>query len=258
MSNQLTTNRERLLTLFDGIFLGRTLHDLEKEAGASIEALLKAVRDDEEAFLDFKANREWGTFVQESELTTKLRQNAAEDAPSPARTNALKLYADHLHWVMERANPGYYSGKVNVTASVPLKIITTLDLNNPKQIDNVYDLTATIETEKDRADVTDIEVESLEARALEAPGGSPFDAAVGAVRGSQSIEEAASRLEAMLAADAGRPEGEAPEERPAALGPADTAAGTAAAASGRPSSDVGKMDSPKPRRSKRKGKRGQT
>lgn len=194
MNSPTKTSKEQLLQLFEGIFLGRTLHDLEKQAGTSIEDLLRAVRDDEDAFQDFKAHREWATYVQESELTTKLRENA-ENPTSPIKTNALKLYADHLHWAMERANPGHFGGKLDITSMVPLKIVTTLDLGGTKNIEGVYDLTATTTNALAPDEISDSTFKLLETSAREAPPSSPFHAAVAAADDEARIAEAAERLE---------------------------------------------------------------
>jgi hypothetical protein len=196
-SNQLTTPNDRLLAFFDGIFLGRTLHDLEKQAGASIEDLLKAVRADEDAFLGFKAAREWGTYVQESELTTRLRENA-DNPESAVKTNALKLYADHMHWSMERANPNVYSGKLDVSAVMSVKINTQLDLNAVKRIDNVYDLTATVTEARPAETLSDSDAKLLEASATPATTSSPFDTAVTAASQDDRAEEASERLFAAI------------------------------------------------------------
>ena len=197
MSNQISTPKDKFLALFEGILLGRTLHDLEKQAGASIEELLLAVRSDEDALLDFKAAREWGTYVQESELTTRLRENA-DNPQSAVKTNALKLYADHMHWAMERANPGVFSGKADLTAVVPVQFVTTLDLNAVKKLENVYDIEATIPVNAALQDLNDSEFELLEASIREAPPNSPFDAAVRAIKDTDRLETASARLEAVI------------------------------------------------------------
>lgn len=218
MSNELTTPKQKLLELFEGIFLGRTLHDLEKQAGAPIEALLKAVRDDEQAFLDFKAARSWGTYVQESEIRTLLRDNALTPE-SAIKTNALKLYADHLHWALERANPAEFSGKVQVSATVPVQIITTLDLPGAKQIDGIYELAAEVPSQPEEREIgsfNDHELQLLEASAVGSPPSSPFDAAVSAILEGDRLESASARLEALLDADARSLEEEISEQVSAA------------------------------------------
>lgn len=223
-NSQVVNPKEQLLSLFEGIFLGRTLHDLEEQAGASIEDILRAVRADEDAFLDFKSAREWGTYVQESELTTKLRANA-DNPESSAKTNALKLYADHMHWVMERANPNVFSGKLDISSVMSVKINTQLDLNAIKRIENVYDLTATVTEARPANHLNDSDAVLLEASTAPAESRTPFDTAVETVLEADSIEEASQRLlaglDGLLAEDMGDeangrapPQPEAVENRP--------------------------------------------
>lgn len=197
MSNRISTTKDRRDELMRGIFLGRTLHDLEKQAGAPLEDILLELKHDEEAFLDFKAAREWGAFIQDSEITTKLRENA-ENPESAIKTNALKLYADHLRWSMERANPTHFSNKIDLSAVIPVKINTVLDLGGHQQLENVYDLTATIPIERKEDEISDSEFNLLETSARTPPSGSPFNETIAAMLDGKTAEEATDAIEEAL------------------------------------------------------------
>lgn len=165
--------------LFEGIVLGRTLHQLEKALGIKAERLLSLIRRDEGAALGFKEAREVSAFVIEDEVTEKLRLNAEEPA-SAVQNNALKLWADHMRWVAERRNAAIYSGKAPVNVSVPIQIVTSLDLGQQKTLEGVYDLTATSITEIPAADIPP---EAFDPVAIER--GNPF---LGAASSPKSAE----------------------------------------------------------------------
>lgn len=140
------------LKLFEGIVLGRTLHQLEKALGIKAERLLSLVRGNEQAFLDFKEARSYSAYVIEDDISEKLRLNA-DNPESAVKNNALKVWADHMHWVAERRNPEVYSGKATLSLNTPIQINTTLDLGQTKAIDGVYRLEATTTQEVSAADI---------------------------------------------------------------------------------------------------------
>lgn len=149
---QTALTEEESLKLFEGIVLGRTLHQLEKALGIKAERLLSLVRSDERAFLDFKEAREFSAYVLEDDVSEKLRKNA--DSPESAvKNNALKIWADHIHWVAERRNAAVYSGKAPVSLTVPIQINTSLDLGQVKALEGVYALEATTTQEVPAADI---------------------------------------------------------------------------------------------------------
>lgn len=166
MSNQISTTKpltpQESDQLFEGIVLGRTLHQLEEALGIKAERLLSLIRRDEGASLGFKEAREVSAFVIEDEVTEKLRDNAAAPA-SAVQNNALKLWADHMHWVAERRNAAIYSGKAPVNVSVPIQIVTSLDLGQQKSIEGVYELTANSITE---VPIADLPLDTLQNRGI--------------------------------------------------------------------------------------------
>lgn len=189
MSNTISDPKKQLTTLLEGILLGRTLYDLEKQAGASVEQLLKLLQHDEATFLDFKTAREFSAYVIEDNITQQLRGNM-ENPKGAVQNNAVKIWADHMHWMAERRNPAAFSGKAAIHMTVPVQFITDLDLNAPKTIDNIYEFEATIVEEQPVAaiagDVTEATFEPVPPRDPD----SPFSGAVLA-SGAQETEPTA-------------------------------------------------------------------
>lgn len=136
------TTKQQIATLLEGILLGRTFHDLEKQAGVSAEALLLRLRNDEDAAIGLSQAREVSAYAMESELLDKARSNM-EAPESAVANNAVKIWTDVMKWAIERRNPAIFSGKANVEATMVVKFDTSLDLNAPKNMDGVYELTAT-------------------------------------------------------------------------------------------------------------------
>lgn len=187
MSNDLTTTKDQLKTLLDGIRLGRTFHDLEKQVGMSAEQLLLALAHDEDLYLRFKTVRETSAYVIEDEITTKLRDNA-EAPESAVKNNALKIWADHMHWAAERRNPAIFSGKAAVNVTVPIQIHTDIDLNQPKNVEGIYELEA-IHVEETK--INDIQDSDPRIELVDA-GGTPFSQAI---LGAALVEVANSEAE---------------------------------------------------------------
>lgn len=142
-----TIPKDKLAGLLEGILLGRTLHDLEKQAGASVEQLMRLLQTDEDAALALRSAREFSAYVLEDEITDKLRANM-ENPETAVKNNALKIWADHMHRKLEARNPAIYSGKAAVHMTVPVKIVTDLDLNAPQSIAGIYELKAEVVEER--------------------------------------------------------------------------------------------------------------
>ena len=88
MSNILPADKADIIKNLRGIALGRTLQDLEKETGMSVESFIYLVQTDQDVALAFKTARELSAYVLEDEVTTKLRLNT--DEPTGAvKTNAM-------------------------------------------------------------------------------------------------------------------------------------------------------------------------
>lgn len=193
-SNPISLTKAEVIDLMRGIALGRTLHDLEKQSGVSVESFLFMLQTDQDVAFAFKKARELSSYVLEDEVTDKLRLNADEPT-SAAKTNALKAWADHVDSIIKARNPMVYSGKVDVGAAINVRFVTTLDLNAPKTIDNVYDLTGTVVEEAEIKDVTETDFNRLVDGLTNEATSSPFSTALALSQESESIEQAAARLE---------------------------------------------------------------
>lgn len=145
----------------------------------------------------FREAREMSAFVLEDAITMRLRANA-DDPESSTKTNALKLWADHLNDAIKSRNPTIYSGKAEVGNTLAIHIETTLDLNAPKSIENVYDLTATIVETVPVENLTDTQFKQLVAGLQDEIRAGESDPAMAVDKEVQAIEAAADRIEAAI------------------------------------------------------------
>lgn len=195
-SNPPKLTEEQAKAAISGITMGRTLQELEQQGNIPVEALLEAIRTNEQLALDFKIAREFSSYVIEDEITTRLKANAL--APEGAnKTNALKAWADHAHKQLDARNPAIFSGKAALTTTVPIQIITSLDLNVVKRIDDVYNLEATVVEERDVITIPDDQLANAIPILPGALENTPFDRAVAAANEQEAIEAAAARLDAI-------------------------------------------------------------
>lgn len=195
MSNILPADKADIIKNLRGVALGRTLQDLEKETGMSIESFIYLVQTDQDVALAFKTARELSAYVLEDEVTTKLRLNT--DEPTGAvKTNALKVWADHINGAIKARNPMVYSGKADVGHVTHVHIETTLDLNAPKTIENIYDLTATVVEETEIKNVTDTQFGRLVDELRDEATSSDEAPQLAISDESRRIEEAAERIAA--------------------------------------------------------------
>ncbi len=193
-SNLPTLSKQQISDALRGIMLGRTLHQLEMEGGISMEAFLQAVQVDEETALAFKVAREFSSYVLEDDITTQLRANA--DNPSSAiKTNALKAWADHAHKQLDARNPAIFSGKASLTNTVPVQIITTLDLNSVKRSDDIYTLEATTTEVRDIITIPDDQLAHAVPVTADGSPVTPLSAAVTRALEERAFEAAADPLD---------------------------------------------------------------